>query len=61
MKFSISTNELAFLNEKMERLVEARMFELVVGTSSVEVQTVMLEVQGLTKGYNLLHECNSDS
>ena len=45
VEFTITANELAFLNEQMERVVEPGMFELMVGGSSAEVQTVMLEVE----------------
>jgi beta-glucosidase len=45
VEFSISANELDFLNEKMERVVEPGMFEVMVGSSSVDVQTVLLEVK----------------
>jgi beta-glucosidase len=45
VEFSITANELSFLNEKMERVVEPGMFEVMVGTSSAEVQVVMLEVE----------------
>jgi len=45
VEFSISANELDFLDEKMERVVEPGMFEVMVGSSSVDVQTVLLEVK----------------
>jgi len=45
VEFSLSANELAFLNERMERVVEPGMFEVMVGGSSVDVQTVLLEVK----------------
>ena len=44
MEFSLSGNELAFLNERMEWVVEPGMFEVMVGGSSVDVQMVMLDV-----------------
>ena len=44
VEFTLTANELAFLNEKMERVVEAGMFEVMVGGSSVDLETVMLEV-----------------
>jgi beta-glucosidase len=45
VEFSLSANELAFLNEKMEWMVEPGIFEIMVGGSSVDVQTVLLEVK----------------
>lgn len=45
VEFSLSANELAFLNERMERVVEPGMFEVMVGGSSVDVQTVLVEVK----------------
>jgi hypothetical protein len=45
VEFSISAKELDFLNESMERVIEPGMFEVMVGSSSVEVQTVLLEVK----------------
>jgi beta-glucosidase len=45
VEFSISANEMAFLNEKMERVVEPGVFEVMVGGSSADVQTVLLEVK----------------
>ena len=45
VEFSISANELAFLNEKMERVVEPGMFEVMMGGSSTDLQTVRLEVE----------------
>jgi len=44
VEFTIGPDELSFLNEKMDRVVEPGMFELMVGTSSEEVQVVHLEV-----------------
>ena len=44
VEFTLTANELAFLNEQMERVVEPGLFEVMVGASSVDVQTVMLEV-----------------
>jgi beta-glucosidase len=44
MEFTVGPEQLSFLNEKMERVVEPGMFEIMVGTNSVEVQTVQLEV-----------------
>jgi beta-glucosidase len=44
LEFSINANVLAFLNERMEWVVEPGKFEIMVGTSSADVQTVVLEV-----------------
>jgi beta-glucosidase len=44
VEFLLTANELAFLNEKMERVVEPGMFEIMVGASSADGATVMLEV-----------------
>ena len=44
VEFSISANELAFLNEKMKWVVEPGIFEIMVGSSSSDGATVMLEV-----------------
>ena len=44
VEFSIGANELAFLNEKIEWVVEPGVFDVMVGGSSAEVQTVRLEV-----------------
>jgi beta-glucosidase len=44
VEFIITAHELDFLNEKMECVVEAGMFDVMVGGSSADVQTVMLEV-----------------
>jgi beta-glucosidase len=49
VEFSISVNELAFLDEKMERVVEPGMFEIMLGGSSADLQTVILEVTAFTK------------
>ncbi len=43
--FTIAAEELSYLDEKMVRVVEPGMFELMVGTSSAELQTVRLEVE----------------
>ncbi|MGA2490347.1 MAG: glycoside hydrolase family 3 N-terminal domain-containing protein [Anaerolineales bacterium] len=45
VEFNVGFEQLSFLNEKMERVVEPGMFEIMVGTSSVEVQTGRLEVK----------------
>ena len=44
VEFQIGTEQLSFLNEKMQRVVEPGLFELMVGASSVDVQTIRLEV-----------------
>jgi beta-glucosidase len=44
VEFTLTSDDLSFLNEKMQRVVEPGMCEVMVGTSSVEVQTVQLEV-----------------
>ncbi len=44
VEFTLTSDELSFLNENMERIVEPGMFEVMVGGSSVEVQRVQLEV-----------------
>lgn len=43
--FEIGSEQLSFLNEDMQWTVEPGEFELMVGTSSAEVQTVRLEVR----------------
>ena len=42
--FTLTVEELSYLNEKMQRVVEPGIFEIMVGTSSEEVQMVKLEV-----------------
>ena len=42
--FSLCADDLAFLNESMQRVVEPGAFEIMLGGSSVDVQTIMLEV-----------------
>ena len=49
VEFTLNANELAFLNEQMERLVEPGLFEIMLGGSSADLQTVMLEVTAFTK------------
>jgi beta-glucosidase len=44
VEFTVGPEQLSFLNENMERVVEPGMFEIMVGTNSVELQTVQLEV-----------------
>jgi len=44
VEFTINSEALSYLDEKLVRVVEPGMFEVMVGTSSVEVQTVELEV-----------------
>jgi beta-glucosidase len=45
LEFVLTPNELSYLDEKMERVVEPGTFELMVGGSSAEVQVVNLEVE----------------
>jgi beta-glucosidase len=42
--FTITPDKLSFLNRSMERVVEPGMFDIMVGSSSVQLQTVNLEV-----------------
>jgi beta-glucosidase len=44
VEFSVGPEQLSFYNENMHRVVEPGMFELMLGASSVDVQTVQLEV-----------------
>jgi beta-glucosidase len=44
VEFLIAPDELSFLNENMQRVVEPGLFEIMVGGSSAELQTVMLQV-----------------
>ena len=44
LEFTITQDELSFLNEKMERAVEPGVFEILVGTSSTKTQKVELLV-----------------
>lgn len=44
--FPVGREQLQFLNEEMQRVVEAGEFELMVGGSSHDLSTVMLEVAG---------------
>ena len=49
--FRVTPDKLSFLNLNMERVVEPGTFDLMVGPSSVKLQTVALEVvHGLTPG-----------
>jgi len=41
----LNTEALSYLNERMVRVVEPGMFEVMVGTSSADVQTVQLKVE----------------
>ena len=45
VEFTLTADDLSFLNEAMQRVVEPGIFEVMVGTSSVDVQTVQLEVE----------------
>ena len=42
--FRLTAEALSYLDEKMERVVEPGIFEVMLGTSSAQVQTVQLEV-----------------
>ena len=44
IEFIIAPDKLSFLNENMERVVEPGVFDVMVGGSSAEVETVILEV-----------------
>ncbi len=44
VRFTLAFQELSFLNEAMERVVEPGMFDVMVGTSSVSYQTARLRV-----------------
>jgi beta-glucosidase len=44
VEFAITPEQLSFLNEHMQRVVEPGLFDIQVGGSSVDVQTVQLEV-----------------
>ncbi len=44
IEFTLGIKELSFLNENMERVVEPGNFDVMVGTSSAQVQTVRLDV-----------------
>ena len=44
--FTITPDQLAFLNARMERVVEPGLFDVMVGTSSAEWERVVLEVVG---------------
>ncbi len=44
-EFEITSAELSFLDRQMERCVEAGLFDLMIGGSSEQVQTVQLEVR----------------
>jgi Fibronectin type III-like domain len=45
VEFLVGFDQLSFLNEKMEKVVEPGEFELMVGGSSADVQAVKLEVK----------------
>lgn len=42
--FSLTPDKLSFLDTQMRRVVEPGVFEVMVGTSSTQVQMVLLEV-----------------
>ena len=44
VEFPLTADELFFLNENMMRVVEPGMFEIMIGSSSAELQTAQLEV-----------------
>ena len=44
VEFNVGPEQLSFYNEAMQRVVEPGIFELMLGASSVDVQTVQLEV-----------------
>ncbi|MGD1101109.1 MAG: glycoside hydrolase family 3 N-terminal domain-containing protein [Terriglobia bacterium] len=44
VQFQVTPEELSFLDEDMKRIVEPGWFEIMVGTSSAKLQTVVLEV-----------------
>ena len=44
VEFTLGPEQLSFLNENMERVVEPGIFEIMVGGSSVDVQVIKLEV-----------------
>ena len=44
VEFVITPEKLSFLNENMQNIVEPGLFDIMVGTSSVDLQTVQLEV-----------------
>jgi beta-glucosidase len=44
VEFTLTADELSFINESMQRIVEPGMFEIMVGSNSVDLQTVQLEV-----------------
>jgi hypothetical protein len=45
MEFSLTPESLSMLNEDMHRVVEPGTFDIMVGPSSVETTTVLLQVQ----------------
>jgi beta-glucosidase len=44
VEFVIGRDQLAFFDEHMKRTVEPGLFDVMVGTNSLEVQTIQLEV-----------------
>ena len=44
VEFTLTADELSFINESMQRIVEPGKFEIMVGSNSVDLQTVQLEV-----------------
>jgi beta-glucosidase len=47
VEFVLGPEELSFLDTQMQRVVEAGLFEVMVGGSSAQVETVVLQVDGL--------------
>jgi beta-glucosidase len=45
IEFTVGFDQLSFLDEKMERVVEPGKFELMLGGSSADLQVVELEVE----------------
>ncbi|NTU63612.1 MAG: hypothetical protein HGB05_09445 [Chloroflexi bacterium] len=44
IEFEITSDQLSFLDEHLERIVEPGRFDLMIGSSSAQLQTVELEV-----------------
>jgi beta-glucosidase len=45
VEYTLTASELSYLSENMQRVVELGLFELMLGGSSADVQTAMLEVE----------------
>ena len=50
VEFTLTPDQLSFLDEHMQRIVEPGLFDLMVGTSSDQVQTSELEVKDEGEG-----------